>query len=761
MFDAEDEHRRRLNEAAERLRKSESACDALGQQQLAMDDLKTKLKELQKKLNAKVLQLNQKQGEVRSLRDELDAERARSQHAEEALTGMQARSQRLEAEVESLQQSNNDSESTMRRLRDSLAERIQTAQHLKNMGEEASRALMKVQGEKTLTDARLKDERARNLALEKELKIIVEAHDARVDGLERDLQLAQDELSLLRQEHATSVSTHAMLLDRADKASESAKQESSKNEKNREDLHAAQLELETLKRTLRELQSNLHKANLQSRTRSEAGERAEQRVAILTSELEKERKRAQHSREEVLALTTRLAQTEGSIKATESEKNALEKKLQTIRHETELEEQRAAAERKHSEELMTKLTGLQREKALMSEDSISAKATVRRLQEEVESLTKDVKRLQKLLHEQETVRSEVEERLQEKDMIAQNLARKVETLRNESKSSDAKWKDERSQTMRLLDHANSKLTQLQMESNRLQRENQGLTVQVKETKAAAVAAEAEAAEAARGISLFSSRKQVAMYDSNDSSDSSSDEDVSDYPREDVRLAALTAKSSAGRTPMMRNYELKQTKQALRQGVLFRPCNDAAFAAFMEVCTMMTFKSGSPIIRQGEIGSLLFVIVQGEVRIWRRVRQSMDAIGGLSSLLDTSISEEGEEPLNRVSNYKEQELIRRSVDQFFGEFALVTKHAPRTANVTAVTFVKLAALTKDDYEKLNSAHNNVFETIFAPHKRDGSAARHVPKGRSSAVRHLRKRSVITAPMALRLLPQRSGMDRAST
>ena len=51
----------------------------------------------------------------------------------------------------------------------------------------------------------------------------------------------------------------------------------------------------------------------------------------------------------------------------------------------------------------------------------------------------------------------------------------------------------------------------------------------------------------------------------------------------------------------RNYERKQTQQALRQGVLFRQCNDAAFAAFMEVCTMMAFKSGSQIIDRVKLG----------------------------------------------------------------------------------------------------------------------------------------------------------------
>eukprot|EP00946_MAST-07B_sp_MAST-7B-sp1_P000234 g234.t1 len=707
MFDAEDEHRRRLKEAAERLRKSETACDALEQRQLEMENLKSKLTDLQKKLNAKILHLNQKQGEVRSLRDELDAERTRSQHAEQSLTGMQTRSQQLEAEVESLKQNNDDNESAMRRLRDDLKERTQTAQRLKTIGEDASRALMKAQGEKTLADARLKDERTRRLALEKEVKMIVEAHESRVDGLEHDLQVAQDELSLLRQEHASAVSSHAMLLDRADKATEIAKQENNKSEKIREDLHSTQLELETLKRTQRELQSDLHTATLQSQTQSEASERAEQRAASLVSELEKERLRAQQAREEVLALTTRLAQLEGSMKASLSEKVSLENKLSALRRETEQEEQRVAEERKHSEKLMEKLTDLQRNKALMSEDAIASKATVRRLQEEVESLTKDVKRLQQLLKEQDIAKSDVEERLQEKDMMAQKAARSLETLRNEMKASEAKWKEDRTQTMRLLDHANSKLTQLQKESNRLQRENQGLAVQVEESKAAIAAAEAEAAEMTRSTNLFSARP-AAMYESNssDEGEPSDEEDVSDFPHEDVRLAALAAKSSAGRTPMMRNYERKQTQQALRQGVLFRQCNDAAFAAFMEVCTMMTFKSGSQIIRQGEIGSLLFVIVQGEVRIWRRVRRSLHSMNGMSSLLGTSIAEEGGGTEDTAPpTHKEQELIRRSVDQFFGEFAMVTKNAPRTANVTAVTFVKLVALSKADYEKLNAQHNN--------------------------------------------------------
>ena len=62
----------------------------------------------------------------------------------------------------------------------------------------------------------------------------------------------------------------------------------------------------------------------------------------------------------------------------------------------------------------------------MSEDAIASKATVRRLQEEVESLTK-MKRLQQLLKEQDIAKSDVEERLQEKDGARPP---KLETLRN-------------------------------------------------------------------------------------------------------------------------------------------------------------------------------------------------------------------------------------------------------------------------------------------------------------------------------------------
>jgi len=69
--------------------------------------------------------------------------------------------------------------------------------------------------------------------------------------------------------------------------------------------------------------------------------------------------------------------------------------------------------------------------------------------------------------------------------------------------------------------------------------------------------------------------------------------------------------------------------------------------------------------------LLFIIVQGEVRIWRTVRKSMDFQP--DHVLN---NDELNEERDTADNSFEQELIRRSVDQFFGEFAMVTESTPR-------------------------------------------------------------------------------------
>ena len=71
--------------------------------------------------------------------------------------------------------------------------------------------------------------------------------------------------------------------------------------------------------------------------------------------------------------------------------------------------------------------------------------------------------------------------------------------------------------------------------------------------------------------------------------------------EEQRLRAISKRSRNSQTPMMLNYEKKQTRETLLKGTLFKDISTEIFDTFMDACTTMTFKRGSRIIRQGEIG----------------------------------------------------------------------------------------------------------------------------------------------------------------
>ena len=109
--------------------------------------------------------------------------------------------------------------------------------------------------------------------------------------------------------------------------------------------------------------------------------------------------------------------------------------------------------------------------------------------------------------------------------------------------------------------------------------------------------------------------------------------------------------------MMKNYEIRQIRELLSKSHMFRSMPESAFDAFMHLCDLLTFKPNQKIIWQGEIGVRVFVIVQGEVSISRTVL--VESSDGRTSPKE-----------------QEQELIRRSSNQYFGEFAMVSPNTPR-------------------------------------------------------------------------------------
>ena len=70
--------------------------------------------------------------------------------------------------------------------------------------------------------------------------------------------------------------------------------------------------------------------------------------------------------------------------------------------------------------------------------------------------------------------------------------------------------------------------------------------------------------------------------------------------EEIRLKQLSKRSRNSQTPMMLNYEMKQTRQTLRKGNLFRTVKDDVLTKFVDMTNMMTFKRGSTIIKQGYV-----------------------------------------------------------------------------------------------------------------------------------------------------------------
>jgi CRP-like cAMP-binding protein len=82
----------------------------------------------------------------------------------------------------------------------------------------------------------------------------------------------------------------------------------------------------------------------------------------------------------------------------------------------------------------------------------------------------------------------------------------------------------------------------------------------------------------------------------------------------------------------------------------------------------SFSDGVSIVREGDIGDVMFIIVSGEVRILMTQEQ------------------------------KEVEIARRKTGEYVGEMALISKE-PRSASVTAVGSVRALCIDQKSFESL--------------------------------------------------------------
>jgi CRP-like cAMP-binding protein len=125
------------------------------------------------------------------------------------------------------------------------------------------------------------------------------------------------------------------------------------------------------------------------------------------------------------------------------------------------------------------------------------------------------------------------------------------------------------------------------------------------------------------------------------------------------------------------WEVKELKAYIKSCVLFKDLTDFTCSELCEKLTTVTFSAGDILIRQGEVGDSMFVIVAG-----------------------------------RVSVYLGSTLIDRISDKnIVGEKSLES-NLPRNATVIADTHLEALQLKKDDYRHivLRNKHKQIFHIV---------------------------------------------------
>ncbi len=110
------------------------------------------------------------------------------------------------------------------------------------------------------------------------------------------------------------------------------------------------------------------------------------------------------------------------------------------------------------------------------------------------------------------------------------------------------------------------------------------------------------------------------------------------------------------------------------------------ASLLTVVAPIKVSRGSAVVREGEPGDSLFLIVQGTLRV-----------------------------ATRGSDGSDVELARLGAGDFFGEVALLTRR-PRTATVTAVTEAELLRLDHATVDQLRRRHPDIDASLSEFHRR---------------------------------------------
>ncbi len=114
--------------------------------------------------------------------------------------------------------------------------------------------------------------------------------------------------------------------------------------------------------------------------------------------------------------------------------------------------------------------------------------------------------------------------------------------------------------------------------------------------------------------------------------------------------------------------------------LFKDLSREEFKQIVTNLTLRHYEEETIVVKEGDAGASLFIVVQGQVRV-----------------------------LTRDPKRREVTLATLSEGEFFGEISLLTGK-PRTATIITNTSSELLELTKDDFEKIVKKHPHVRKVV---------------------------------------------------
>lgn len=118
--------------------------------------------------------------------------------------------------------------------------------------------------------------------------------------------------------------------------------------------------------------------------------------------------------------------------------------------------------------------------------------------------------------------------------------------------------------------------------------------------------------------------------------------------------------------------------SLSQMVLFAGLTREQVATFVKAGKPVKIPAGDPILVEGETGNTMYILVDGNVEISRKLGTTTD---------------------DRIGPQRQKRLITLSAPQFFGEMSLLDENADRSATVTAATDCEALEIGHEDFERV--------------------------------------------------------------